>query len=61
MLRKRAILLAPLMAMFAFVATTVERAEAAWSCTGTQISQGDDIGAIILIPDDSAGSWMGLT
>jgi hypothetical protein len=46
-LRKRAILLAPLMAMFAFVATTVERAEAAWSCTGTQISQGDDIDAII--------------
>ena len=40
---KRLILLVPLVAMFAFVATTEERAEAAWNCTGTHIWPGDDI------------------
>src|SRR5215212_7698817 len=29
--------------MFAFVATTQERAEAAWNCTGTHVWPGDDI------------------
>src|SRR5215212_9501702 len=42
-LGKRLILLVPLLAMFAFVATTEERAEAAWNCTGTHIWPGDDI------------------
>jgi hypothetical protein len=46
-LGKRLILVVLLVAMFAFVATTEERAEAAWNCTGTDISRGDDIDAII--------------
>jgi hypothetical protein len=36
-----------LVATFAFVATTEERAEAAWNCTGTDIRPGDDIDAKI--------------
>jgi hypothetical protein len=46
-LGKRLIPVVALVAMFAFVATTEERAEAAWNCTGTDISGGDDIDAII--------------
>ena len=47
-LRRRLILLVPLLALFAFVATTVERAEGAtWNCTGNQITPGEDIDAII--------------
>ena len=38
MLRRRLILLVPLLALFAFVATTEERTEAAtWTCTGTHM------------------------
>jgi hypothetical protein len=51
-LRVRLILLVPLLALFAFVATTEERAEGAtWTCTGTHIDQNQnpkvDIDAII--------------
>jgi hypothetical protein len=52
--RRRLILLVPLLALFAFVATTEERAEGAtWICTGTHIypklqnNQNTDIDAII--------------
>ena len=48
MLSKRLILLVPLLALFAFVATTEERTEAAtWGCTGNEITPGEDIDAII--------------
>jgi hypothetical protein len=48
MLKKRLILLAPLLALFAFVATTEERTEAAtWGCTGNDITPGEDIDAEI--------------
>ena len=45
----RLFLVVPLVAMFAFVATTEERAEAAWNCSGTNITRisGGDIDAII--------------
>jgi hypothetical protein len=47
-LRGRLILLVPLLALFAFVATTGDRAVAAsWNCTGNHITPGDDIDAII--------------
>jgi hypothetical protein len=47
-LRRRLILLVPLLALSAFVATTVQRAEGAtWSCTGNQITPGEDLDAII--------------
>ena len=46
-LGKPLILVVLLVAMFAFAATTEERAEAAWNCTGTDIWPGDDIDAII--------------
>jgi hypothetical protein len=46
-LGRRLILLVPLVAMFAFFATTEERAEAVWNCTGTDIWPGDDIDAKI--------------
>ena len=37
-MKRRLILLVPLLALFAFVATTEERAEGAiWTCTGTHI------------------------
>jgi hypothetical protein len=43
-LRGRLILLVPLVALFAFVATAEERAEGAtWNCTGNQITPGEDI------------------
>jgi hypothetical protein len=43
-LRKRVILLVPLLALFAFVATTEERTEAAtWGCTGNDITPDEDI------------------
>jgi hypothetical protein len=48
--RRRLILLVPLLALFAFVATTEERAEGAtstWGCMGTVIKQGQDIDSII--------------
>jgi hypothetical protein len=50
--RRRLILLVPLLALFAFVATTEERAEGApWTCTGTHIFPGgsreNDIDAVI--------------
>jgi hypothetical protein len=42
--RRRLILLVPLLALFAFVATTEERTEAAtWGCTGNDITPGEDI------------------
>ena len=44
---KPLILVVLLVAMFAFAATTEERAEAGWNCTGTDIWPGDDIDAII--------------
>jgi hypothetical protein len=49
MLGRRLILVVPLVAMFACFATTEERAEAAWTCTGTNIIDisGGDIDAII--------------
>src|SRR5215210_47785 len=52
MLRRRLILLVPLLALFAFVVTTEEQAEGAtWSCTGTHIDQNQnpkvDIDAVI--------------
>jgi hypothetical protein len=48
MLRRRFILLVPLLALFAFVATTEERTEAAtWGCTGKDIKLGNDIDNII--------------
>src|SRR5215204_3065111 len=48
MLRRRLILLVPLLALFAFVATTEERTEAAtWGCTGKDIKPGNDIDTII--------------
>jgi hypothetical protein len=49
MLGRRLILVVPLVAMFAFFATTEERAEAAWTCTGTNIIDisGGDIDDII--------------
>ena len=48
MLRRRLILLVPLLALFAFVATTEERTEAAtWGCTGNDITPGEDIDAEI--------------
>jgi hypothetical protein len=54
-LRKRVILLVPLLALFAFVATTEERTEAAtWGCTGKDIKPGNDIDAII--NNDPSGS-----
>jgi hypothetical protein len=49
-LRKRLILLVPLLALFAFVAMTEERAEGAtstWGCMGTVIKPGNDIDNII--------------
>jgi hypothetical protein len=46
-LGKRLILLVPLVAIFAFFATTEVRAEAVWNCTGTDIWPGDDIDAKI--------------
>jgi hypothetical protein len=47
-LKGRSILFVPLLALFAFVATTSDRAVAAtWSCTGNQITSGEDIDAII--------------
>jgi hypothetical protein len=49
-LRKRLIVLAPLLALFAFVAMTEERAEGAtstWGCMGTVIKPGNDIDNII--------------
>jgi hypothetical protein len=47
-LKGRSILFVPLLALFAFVATTGDRAVAAtWSCTGNQITSGEDIDAII--------------
>ena len=55
MLRKRVILLVPLLALFAFVATTEERTEAAtWGCTGKDIKPGNDVDAII--NNDPSGS-----
>jgi hypothetical protein len=46
--RRRLILLVPLLALFAFVATTEERTEAAtWGCTGNDITPGEDIDAEI--------------
>jgi hypothetical protein len=43
-LRKRLFLLAPLLALFAFVEPTENRAEAAtWDCTGNHIRPGEDI------------------
>jgi hypothetical protein len=48
--RRRLILLVPLLALFAFVATTEQRAEGAtstWGCTGTVIKPGNDIDNII--------------
>jgi hypothetical protein len=55
-LRKRLILLVPLLTLFAFVATTEERTEAAttWGCTGEEIKPGEDIDAII--NNDPSGS-----
>jgi hypothetical protein len=54
-LRKRVILLVPLLALFAFVASTEERTEAAtWGCTGKDIKPGNDIDAII--NNDPSGS-----
>src|SRR5829696_6198475 len=48
MLRRRLILLVPLLALFAFVATTEERTEAAtWGCTGNDITPDEDIDTII--------------
>ncbi len=52
MLKRRLMLLVPLLALFALVATTEERAEGAtWTCTGTHIDQNQnpkvDIDAII--------------
>jgi hypothetical protein len=47
-LRGRLILLGVLLALFAFVDTTEDRAEAAtWTCTGNQITPGEDIDNII--------------
>jgi hypothetical protein len=47
-LRKHLILLVPLLTLFAFVATTEERTEAAtWGCTGKDIAPGNDIDSII--------------
>jgi hypothetical protein len=47
-LRGRLILLVPLLALFAFVDTTEDRAEAAtWGCTGNDITPDEDIDAII--------------
>jgi hypothetical protein len=47
-LKKRIMLLAPLLALFAVVATTEERTEAAtWGCTGKDIKPGNDIDAMI--------------
>jgi hypothetical protein len=47
-LKGRLILLVPLLALFAFVDTTEDRAEAAtWGCTGKDIKPGNDIDNII--------------
>ena len=47
-MRKRIILLVPLLALFAFVEPTEDRAEAAtWGCTGKDIKLGNDIDNII--------------
>ena len=47
-MRKRLILLVPLLALFAFVEPTEDRAEAAtWGCTGKDIKLGNDIDNII--------------
>jgi len=47
-LNMRMILLVPLLALFASVATTEERTEAAtWGCTGNDITPGEDIDNII--------------
>ena len=53
---RRLILLVPLLTLFAFVATTEERTEAAttWGCTGEEIKPGEDIDAII--NNDPSGS-----
>jgi hypothetical protein len=48
------VLLVPLVALIAFVAAPQERAEAAWSCTGNQITPGEDIDAII--NNDASGT-----
>ena len=49
MLGKRLVLLVSLLALIVFVVTTEEQAQAAWSCTGTNITRisGGDIDAII--------------
>jgi hypothetical protein len=54
-MKRRVILLAPLLALFAFVATTEDRAEAAtWTCTGNHITPGEDIDNII--NNDASGT-----
>jgi hypothetical protein len=54
-LKGRLILLGPLLALFAFVDTTEDRAEAAtWTCTGNQITPGEDIDTII--NNDASGT-----
>jgi hypothetical protein len=55
MLKGRLILLVPLLALFAFVETTDDRAEAAtWTCTGNHITPGEDIDNII--NNDASGT-----
>jgi hypothetical protein len=57
--RRRLILLVPLLALFAFVATTEERTEAAtWGCTGNDITPNEDIDAEInKDPSDKATTF----